>query len=108
MIARRLARYDATLEQLERKGRRRALTKQSGIDFTSNDYLGLAGSGRLRASVISALERGVPVGAGGSRLLRGNHPEHEALEMEAAQFFRGETALYFPTGYAANAAIAAT
>jgi 8-amino-7-oxononanoate synthase len=108
MIAKRLARYDATLEQLERKCRRRALTQQSGIDFTSNDYLGLAGSARLRASVISALERGVPVGAGGSRLLRGNHPEHEALEEEAAAFFRSERMLYFGSGYAANVAILAT
>ena len=108
MIAKRLARYDTTLEQLERKGRRRALTQQSGIDFTSNDYLGLAGSARLRASVISALERGVPVGAGGSRLLRGNHPEHEALEGEAAAFFRSERMLYFGSGYAANVAILAT
>jgi 8-amino-7-oxononanoate synthase len=108
MIAKRLAQYDATLGQLERKGRRRALTQQSGIDFTSNDYLGLAGSARLRASVISALERGVPVGAGGSRLLRGNHPEHEALEEEAAAFFRSERMLYFGSGYAANVAILAT
>ena len=50
----------------------------------------------------------MPLGAGGSRLLRGNHPEHEALEEEAAGFFGSETALYFPTGFAANAAIAAT
>ena len=50
----------------------------------------------------------MPLGAGGSRLLRGNHPEHEALEEEAASFFGSETALYFPTGFAANAAIAAT
>jgi 8-amino-7-oxononanoate synthase len=50
----------------------------------------------------------VPVGAGGSRLLRGNHPEHEALEEEAASFFGSETALFFSTGFAANAAIAAT
>ena len=47
-------------------------------------------------------------GGGGSRLLRGNHPEHEALEEEAASFFGAESALYFPTGFAANAAIAAT
>ena len=108
MIAKRLARYEATLGQLERKCRRRALTQQSGIDFTSNDYLGLAGSARLSASVISALERSVPVGAGGSRLLRGNHPEHEALEEEAAAFFRSERMLYFGSGYAANVAILAT
>ena len=62
----------------------------------------------MRAAAQDALARGVPVGAGGSRLLRGNHPEHEALEDEAAAFFGSETALYFPTGFAANAAIAAT
>ena len=67
MMPERLARYEVTLGQLERKGRRRALARQSGIDFTSNDYLGLAGSARLKASVISALDRGVPVGAGGSQ-----------------------------------------
>jgi 8-amino-7-oxononanoate synthase len=62
----------------------------------------------LQSAVAAALARGVPVGAGGSRLLRGNHPEHEMLEEEAAGFFGSETALYFPTGFAANAAIAAT
>ena len=108
MMPKRLAGYQSILEQRERKGRRRKLSGQSGKDFTSNDYLGLAGSPRLRASVISALERGVPVGAGGSRLLRGNHPEHEALEEEAAAFFRSERMLYFGSGYAANLAILAT
>ncbi|WP_201758957.1 8-amino-7-oxononanoate synthase [Acidisarcina polymorpha] len=94
--------------QLERKGRRRALARQCGIDFTSNDYLGLAGSPRLGLSVISAIERGVPVGAGGSRLLRGNDPEHESLEEEAAAFFHAERMLYFGSGYTANLAILAT
>lgn len=108
MIPKRLARYEATLRQLERKSRRRTLTQRTGIDFTSNDYLGLAGSSRLKTSVLSALERGVPVGAGGSRLLRGNHPEHEALEEEAAAFFHSERMLYFGSGYAANVAILAT
>jgi 8-amino-7-oxononanoate synthase len=108
MMSERLTRYETILGQLERKDRRRALARQSGIDFTSNDYLGLAGSDRLKASVISALDRGVPVGAGGSRLLRGNHPEHEALEQEAAAFFNAERMLYFGSGYAANVAMLAT
>ena len=108
MIAERLTRYEATLGRLERKGRRRALARQSGVDFTSNDYLGLAGSLRLTSSVIAALKRAVPVGAGGSRLLRGNHPEHEALEEEAAAFFHSERMLYFGSGYAANVAILST
>jgi len=96
------------LNALAAKGRLRALTRTGGRDFTSNDYLALANSPALRGAVAAALARGVPVGAGGSRLLRGNHPEHEMLEEEAAAFFGSETSLYFPTGFAANAAIAAT
>jgi 8-amino-7-oxononanoate synthase len=96
------------LDGLAAKGRLRALSRNRGLDFTSNDYLALADSTALRDAAAAALARGVPLGAGGSRLLRGNHPEHEALEEEAASFFGSETALYFPTGFAANAAIAAT
>ena len=96
------------LDALAAKGRLRALTPAGGFDFTSNDYLALAQSPALRQAVEDALARGVPVGAGGSRLLRGNHPEHEALEAEAASFFGADGALFFPTGFAANAAIAAT
>jgi 8-amino-7-oxononanoate synthase len=96
------------LAALAAKGRLRALAPRAGRDFTSNDFLALAESRTLRDVAREALERGVPVGAGGSRLLRGNHPEHEALEEEAASFFGSEAALYFPTGFAANAALVAT
>lgn len=101
----RLARYSRTLAGLERKGRRRSLIAEAGRDFTSNDFLGLASSPRLRAAVEEALERGVPVGSGGSRLLRGNHPEHEALEAEAAAFFGVGGCLYFGNGFTANLAL---
>ncbi|MBP0581094.1 8-amino-7-oxononanoate synthase [Labrys sp. LIt4] len=104
----RLARYAARLDQFERKGRRRVLAPQSGIDFSSNDYLGLASSSRLREALLSAVDRGVPAGAGGSRLLRGNHPEHEALEVEAATFFGSGRMLYFNGGYTANLAALST
>lgn len=102
------ARYEATLSGLDRKGRRRILMTREGADFSSNDYLALAGSSRLKAAITSAVQRGVPVGAGGSRLLRGNHPEHEALEAEAAVFFGAERVLYFGSGYAANTALFST
>ncbi len=96
------------LAQLTRQSRLRQLQGRRGADFASNDYLGLANAPRLRQAVIEAMERGVPVGAGGSRLLRGNHPEHERLEAEAAQFFGSESALYFSSGYAANSALLAS
>ncbi|KOF20011.1 8-amino-7-oxononanoate synthase [Ensifer adhaerens] len=103
-----LGRYKRTLAGLDRKGRRRQLVAQDGVDFTSNDYLALANSPRLKAAVAAAIDCGVPVGAGGSRLLRGNHAEHEALETEAAEFFGTERVLYFGSGYAANAALFST
>jgi 8-amino-7-oxononanoate synthase len=103
-----LAAFEKALAELDEKGRLRRLAPRAGIDFTSNDYLGLAGSRELIDAAAAALDRGVPVGAGGSRLLRGNHPEHEALEAEAAQFFGAETALFFPSGFLANYAILST
>jgi 8-amino-7-oxononanoate synthase len=58
--------------------------------------------------VKAAIARGVAVGAGGSRLLRGNDPEHEALEAQAAAFFRAESCLYFGSGFLANYALLST
>ena len=100
--------HDRALDALLKRGRLRNLEPRRGLDFASNDYLGLAESQDLRDAVTAALARGVPVGAGGSRLLRGNHPEHEALEAEAAQFFGAETALFFGGGFIANTAIFST
>ena len=100
-----LSAYELKLAGLHRKSRLRALAPRQGIDFTSNDYLGLADAPRLKAAITDAIESGVPVGAGGSRLLRGNHPEHEALETEAAVFFGAERAIYFGSGFAANVAL---
>jgi 8-amino-7-oxononanoate synthase len=103
-----LERYARLLEDLEAKQARRELRPGLGVDFTSNDYIGLARSPRLAAVMMRALEQGVPCGSGGSRLLRGNHPEHERLEHEAARFFNAERVLLFGSGYAANLGILST
>lgn len=100
--------HERALKALERRGRLRALSPRGGIDFSSNDYLGLAASRELADAVAAAIARGVAVGAGGSRLLRGNDPEHEALETEAARFFGSESCLYFGGGFLANYALFST
>ena len=100
--------HERALKALERRGRLRALSPRAGIDFSSNDYLGLGASEVLRRAATQAIERGVSIGAGGSRLLRGNDPEHEALEAEAAAHFGAETALFFGGGFLANTAIFST
>lgn len=103
-----LERYRCDLDALDQAGRRRSLSDRDGIDFSSNDYLGLAGSERLRAAVSQALADGAPVGAAGSRLLRGQTETQAAFENKAATFFGSEAALGFGGGYVANFALLST
>ncbi|TIQ17852.1 MAG: 8-amino-7-oxononanoate synthase [Mesorhizobium sp.] len=103
-----LLRYETKLRGLARKNRLRSLSPRAGLDFSSNDYLGLAASPRLAGAVAAALAAGTPVGATGSRLLRGNTPDHEQLEAVAARFFGAERALFFGSGYVANFALLTT
>jgi 8-amino-7-oxononanoate synthase len=72
------------------------------VDFSSNDYLGLASDPRVAEAMARALGEGV-AGAGAARSISGNHPLHEALEEELARFKGVEAALLFPSGFAANA-----
>lgn len=97
--------HNKALSTLKTRGRYRALAPRFGLDFASNDYLGLANSDTLRNAATAALECGVALGAGASRLLRGNDPEHELLEAEAAAFFGTQKALFFGGGFVANTAI---
>ncbi|MDE4176154.1 8-amino-7-oxononanoate synthase [Phaeobacter sp. PT47_59] len=101
-------RQQALLDGLAQQDRYRRLIPRAGHDFSSNDYLGLAASPEMRAAAMAALQRGVPVGAGGSRLLRGNDSEHHLLEDEAAAFFGSEAALFMGGGFNANVAIFST
>ena len=97
--------FSRQLDALAARGRLRRLIPRQGRDFASNDYLGLSHDTAIAQAVAQAIARGVPVGSGGSRLLRGNAPEHEALEEKAADFFGSEAALFFSTGFATNAAL---
>lgn len=104
----RLATYRRDLQGLAGDARLRSLAERRGIDFSSNDYLGLAQSDRMRAAVVRALDAGVPVGAAGSRLLRGNTDRQAGFEDAAARFFGAEAALGFGGGYVANFAVITT
>ncbi len=100
--------FKKNLEQLKERGRYRSLTLPGGIDLTSNDYLGFRNHPKLRAAALRAIESGMDIGSGGSRLLRGNHEAHGELEDFAAEFFGTERALYFATGFQANYALFTT
>lgn len=101
-------RHQGVLDALKNRGRYRELIARNGYDFASNDYLGLSDASFMRQAAHDALDRGVAVGAGGSRLLRGNDQEHELLELESAVFFGVERALFLGNGFVANMAIFST
>jgi len=74
------------------------------IDFSSNDYLGLALDPLLvERSREWAARYGA--GSGASRLVTGTHEEHLALEARIAAFKGTEAALLFASGWQANAAV---
>ena len=70
------------------------------INFSSNDYLGLANDSRLRDAAIAAIAK-FGVGAGASRLISGTQSPHVELERALAKWKGTAAALSFSSGYAA-------
>jgi 8-amino-7-oxononanoate synthase len=76
------------------------------VDFSSNDYLGLAHHPAIAAAMSTcALRTGA--GSGASHLVTGHGIEHARLEEELAAFVGRERALLFSTGYMANLGVIA-
>jgi len=72
---------------------------KSFLNFSSNDYLGLANDPLLKEAAVRAIET-YGVGAGASRLISGSLAPFHELEAALADFKRTEAALTFSTGYA--------
>jgi 8-amino-7-oxononanoate synthase len=70
------------------------------LNFSSNDYLGLANDSRLREAAIAVIDE-FGVGAGASRLISGTQTPHVRLERALAKWKGTEAALCFSSGYAA-------
>lgn len=99
-------RLQQQLHQRQQKGTLRSLRLSSGIDFFSNDYLGLATDAEVLASQQAFIGRYKGRAAStGSRLLSGNSQLAHELEEELANYFQAEAALFFSSGYAANLAL---
>jgi 8-amino-7-oxononanoate synthase len=77
------------------------LDGRSLVNFSSNDYLGLAGDDRLIAAAVAATEA-FGTGSSGSRLLSGHRSIHRDLERAIAQLKQTEDAIVFSSGYLAN------
>lgn len=71
------------------------------IQFSSNNYLGLANHPLLKQAAQEAAEK-YGSGSGASRLIAGNCELYRTLEARLAQFKGTEAAVVFPTGYHAN------
>jgi len=83
------------------------LRPPTGIDVSSNDYLGLSKQPRVVQAMIDAVAR-EGAGSTGSRLLRGDRDSFAELERRFASFKGTERALYFSSGYLANLAVLTT
>lgn len=96
------------IKKIKAENNYRELKFAQGLDFSSNDYLGLANHPKIKAAVINYLNSGGAVGSGGARLLTGNKKEHQELEEFAANYFNKEACLFFGSGFMANYAIFTT
>ncbi|MFC2051881.1 8-amino-7-oxononanoate synthase [Chloroflexota bacterium] len=77
------------------------------LNFSSNDYLGLARDQRLKDAAIRAINR-FGCGATASRLLAGNLKLHEELESDLAGMMGTEAALVFGSGFLTNLGVLST
>jgi 8-amino-7-oxononanoate synthase len=82
---------------VERDGRRL-------LSFSCNDYLNFSQHPQVIAAAVDAIKR-YGVGAGASRLVTGNHPLYEDLEIRLARLKGSEAACVFGSGYLANTGI---
>ena len=116
----RLERLAAGLAGLERDNLRRSRrvvdspqgphVRENGrslVNFSSNDYLGLANHPRLREAAHRAIDE-YGVGAGASPLISGHMRPHQEAEERFCAFSGLPRALLFPSGYAANLGILAS
>lgn len=94
------------LQRAKRGNLRNLEITQPLIDFSSNDYLGLARSPQLATSVFQEWEAHFGplngLGSTGSRLLTGNSIYAQELEEKIAKFHGYEAGLLFGCGYMAN------
>jgi 8-amino-7-oxononanoate synthase len=75
------------------------------LNFSSNDYLGLAADPRLAEAARRGLDK-YGTGSGAAHLVTGHSTAHHALEEELAAFCGRPRALLFSSGYMANLGLA--
>lgn len=103
-----MTRYPQRLQRLlnDRKEKdtfRQLPSKNTLVDFSSNDYLGFSKSKKIFENALKLLVKGnIQNGSTGSRLLSGNHSLYEEVEGMLCDYHKTEAALVFNSGYDAN------
>ncbi len=77
---------------------------QSYINFSSNDYLGLASSQELKAAYQDSVTK-YGIGSGASPLVTGHSRPHRSLESQLCEWLGYPRALLFGSGFSANQAV---
>lgn len=105
--------FESRLASFKERGIYRALALPPGngkshpddstsiLNFSSNDYLGLAHDPRLKEAAKQAVDQ-YGTGATASRLLAGHTQLHEQLESDLARMTGTESALVFGSGFLTN------
>jgi glycine C-acetyltransferase/8-amino-7-oxononanoate synthase len=112
--------FKTELEQIRNAGLYRRMRRVEGdqgptlfidgherLNFSSNNYLGIANHPDLAVAAKSAIDR-YGCGSGASRLISGNMTLHEELENQIAEFKGTEAALVFNSGFQANTGVIST
>ncbi len=102
--------YQRLNERKKSESKRHLTPLNDGIDFYSNDYLGLASDSvqtDLHCNPSVAERQALAFGSSGSRLISGNHPIIIQAENEIADFHGFEASVLFSCGYSANTGLLA-
>jgi len=87
------------------QGRKIILNNKQVLNFSGNDYLGLANHPEVKESFINATHQ-YGVGSGAAHLVNGHTQAHHELEEGLADFCGYPRTLLFSTGYMANLGVA--
>ncbi|MCT2563875.1 aminotransferase class I/II-fold pyridoxal phosphate-dependent enzyme [Chryseobacterium herbae] len=106
-----LKKFEEVLDKRKEAGILRTLKpKSAGVDFYSNDYLGLAGNEELQEQLLQKVQEKPKLlsGSSGSRLISGNSNTTDETERYIAEQHKYPAALLFSSGYNANLALFST
>lgn len=111
MSADQFVHWQQALDKRKKEGTFRSLkVKPEGVDFYSNDYLGLARNKELQQLLLEQVQNNPALlsGSTGSRLISGNSSVATETEKLIAHQHNYESSLLFPSGYNANLALFST